>query len=34
VRLGINEWMIAGGSGLATLILLEVVKRITNILDL
>ena len=34
VRLGIREWMIAGGSGLATLILLEVVKRITNFLDL
>ena len=34
VKLGVREWMIAGGSGLATLILLEVMKRITNILDL
>ncbi len=34
VPLGRNEWLIAGGSGLATIGLLEVVKRITTILDL
>jgi len=34
VPLTTNQWMIAGGTGLATLGLLEVVKRITKILDL
>ncbi len=34
VPLGRTEWMVAGGSGLATIGLLEMVKRITKILDL
>ena len=32
--LGVREWFIAGGTGLATLILLEVVKKIVVILDI
>ncbi len=34
VPLGRTEWLIAGGSGLATIGLLEMVKRLTKVLDL
>lgn len=34
IPLGLSEWIVAGGTGLATLILLEIVKRIIRILEL